>query len=138
MSLVAYENSDESSDDEGSDTEIKNKFTPEVIVVQISDKLLMSKRNTSVDNKNDTDIEPVKTNGSSKKLHFNKLPKPKSLVSETKNIVEEDDIPPKKETEFKSEKQVKKDRIPVKITVPSLSEVRSIFISIYIFLFTIN
>ena len=140
MSLVAYESSNESSDDEGNDcdTEIKNKFTPEVTVLQISDKLLISKHDTSVDNENDTNIEPVKTNRSSEKLHFDKLPKPKSLISETKDIVEEDDIPPKKETEFKSEKPVKKDRIPVKITVPSLSEVRSIFIYIYIFLFSIN
>ena len=134
MSLVAYENSDESSDDEGSDcdTKIKTKFTPEVTVLQISDNLLISKHNTSVDNENDINVEPIKTNGSSEKLHFDKLPKPKSLISETKNIVEEDDIPPKKETEFKFEKPVKKDRIPVKITVPSLSEVRSIFIGIYI------
>ncbi|CAD1476723.1 unnamed protein product, partial [Heterotrigona itama] len=121
MSLVAYESSDESSDDEGNDTEIKNKFTPEVTVLQISDKLLISKHNISVDNENDINIEPLKANGSSEKLHFDKLPKPKSLISETKNIVE-DDILPKKKTEFKFEKPVKKDRIPVKITVPSLSE----------------
>lgn len=135
MSLVAYESSDESSDDEGNDcdTEIKNKFTPEVTVLQISDKLLISKHNTYVDNENNTNIEPVKTNGSLEKLHFDKLPRPKSLITETKDIVEEDDILPKKETEFKSEKPVKKDRIPVKITVPSLSEVRSIFINIYTF-----
>ncbi|KAK1127339.1 hypothetical protein K0M31_003882 [Melipona bicolor] len=128
MSLVAYESSDESSDDAGNDcdTEIKNKFTPEVTVLQISDKLLISKHNTSVDNENDTNIEPVKTNGSSEKLHFDKLPKPKSLISDTKDIVEEDDIPPKKETEFKSEKPIKKDRIPVKITVPSLSEFKDV------------
>ncbi|KAF3420175.1 hypothetical protein E2986_09442 [Frieseomelitta varia] len=127
MSLVAYESSDESSDDEGNDCDkIKNKFTPEVTDLQISDKLLISKHDTSVNNENDTNIELVKTNGSSEKLHFDKLPKPKSLISETKDIVEEDDIPPKKETEFKSEKPVKKDRIPVKITVPSLSEFKDV------------
>lgn len=130
MSLVAYGSSDESSDDEGNnhDIETENKVTPQVTIRQTSDKLCLSapKHDTYVKTANENGTETAKTNESSEKIHFDKLPKPKSSITETDDIVEEDDLPPKKEVELKPEKPIKKDRAPVKITVPSLSEFKDV------------
>lgn len=130
MSLVAYESSEESSDDERNNynAENENKITSEVTVLQTNDKLCLSISNHNTfqqenDENNMIEMELPKTNESSEKIQFNKLPKPKTLITEISNIIEEDDIPLKKE--FKSGKSVKKDRVPVKIMVPSLSEVRN-------------
>lgn len=128
MSLVAYESSDESSDDERNNcnAENENKITSEITILQTNDKLCLSNDNTfqqENDKNNVIGMDVPKTNESSEKIQFNKLPKPKTLITEINNIIEEDDIPPKKE--FKSGKSVKKDRVPVKIMVPSLSEVRN-------------
>ncbi|KAG6797151.1 proline-rich protein PRCC isoform X1 [Apis mellifera caucasica] len=125
MSLVAYESSDESSDDERNNcnAENENKITSEVL--QTNDKLCLSMSNDNTfqqenDKNNVIEVEVPRINESSEKIQFNKLPKPKTLITEINNIIEEDDIPLKKE--FKSGKSVKKDRVPVKIMVPSLSE----------------
>lgn len=128
MSLVAYGSSDESSDDERSNcnTETENRVTPEVTVLHTNHKLPTSEHSifAEKDGENSINIEIPKTSASLEKIHFEKLPKPKSMITETRDVTEEDDIPPKKETEFKSERPIKRNRVPVKITVPSLSEVR--------------
>lgn len=135
MSLVAYESSDESSDDERNNCNVENenKITSEVTVLQTNDKLCLSISNDNTfqqenDKNNVIELEGPKTNESSEKIQFNKLPKPKTFITEINNIIEEDDIPLKKE--FKSGKSVKKDRVPVKIMVPSLSEVKNFYINV--------
>ncbi|XP_029038023.1 proline-rich protein PRCC [Osmia bicornis bicornis] len=124
MSLVAYGSSDENSDEEenNSGTGDKNKVLAEIVTTQkTTDKLCLPvpKHSEKVDENN------VNT-GSLEKIHFDKLPKPKSIISETEDIIEEDDIPLKKEIELKPEKPMKKDRVPVKITVPSLSDFQDV------------
>ncbi|XP_033328648.1 proline-rich protein PRCC [Megalopta genalis] len=120
MSLVAYGSSDESSDEEGNKCETGNvnKTTEELVIKQTNDKLCLPAP------KHDEIVEEVRENG--EKIHFDKLPKPKSLFAEPENVIEDDDIPPKKEEEFKPEKPIKKNRAPVKITVPSLSEFKDV------------
>ncbi|XP_076657812.1 proline-rich protein PRCC [Halictus rubicundus] len=121
MSLVAYGSSDESSDEEGNnfDTfEIVNDTPEEPLIKQTNEKLCLPAP------KHDKIIEEVIENDD--KIHFDKLPKPISLLAESEDIVEDDDIPPKKEDEFKPEKPIKKNRAPVKITVPSLSDFKDV------------
>ncbi|KOC68401.1 Proline-rich protein PRCC [Habropoda laboriosa] len=130
MSLVAYGSSDESSEDEGINCEAKseNEIAPEVAIQKTNDKLCLPtpKHDTLVEKVRDIDdTETVEANDLPEKIHFDKLPKPKSLIIETETI-EEDDIPPQKEIELKPEKSTKKDRAPVKITVPSLSEFKDL------------
>ncbi|XP_076631069.1 uncharacterized protein LOC143346644 [Colletes latitarsis] len=128
MSLVAYDNSDESSEDEGYNCEMDNvnNAAEEAIVKQTNDKLCLPSP------KHDALVTEIKDSNfdvdvSSEKIHFDKLPKPKSLITELEDIIEEDDILfPNKEKELKSEKPIKKDRPPVKITVPSLSDFKDI------------
>ncbi|XP_054005978.1 proline-rich protein PRCC [Hylaeus anthracinus] len=128
MSLVAYDSSDESTEDEGYNCEMDsvNNATEEAVVKRTNDKLCLPSPKydpliTETENNN------VDTGISSEKIHFDKLPKPKSSINEPENIVEEDDIPfPKKEIELKSEKATKKDRAPVRITVPSLSDFKDV------------
>ncbi|XP_068974808.1 proline-rich protein PRCC [Bombus flavifrons] len=132
MSLVAYGSSDESSDDERSNcnTEIENRVTPEVTVLHTNHKLYLPTSEHSIfaekDGENSINIEIPKTSASLEKIHFDKLPKPKSMITEAKDVTEEDDIPLKKEIEFKSERPIKRNRVPVKITVPSLSEFKDV------------
>ncbi|XP_043265474.1 proline-rich protein PRCC [Colletes gigas] len=128
MSLVAYDNSDESSEDEGYNCEMDNvnNAAEKVIVKQTNEKLcLPSPKHDAVVTEikdNDFDIDVP-----SEKIHFDKLPKPKSLITELEDIIEEDDIPfPNREKELKSENPIKKDRPPVRITVPSLSDFKDI------------
>ncbi|XP_015430159.1 PREDICTED: proline-rich protein PRCC [Dufourea novaeangliae] len=124
MSLVAYGSSDESSDDEGisSDAENINKTSETTVIKQTNDKMCLPapKHNTFAKkvNENDTDT--------GEKIHFDKLPKPKCAITEPEEIIENDDIPPNREVEFKPEKPIKKDRAPVKITVPCLSDFKDI------------
>lgn len=127
MSLVAYGSSDESSNEEenNSDTENGNKITPKITDLQTNDKLhLPLPKHTFMQEDNEcvVNIEKTKTNELAAKIHFDKLPKPRTFITEIKNVVEVDDIPMK--IEIMPEKPIKKHRAPVKITVPSLSEVR--------------
>ncbi|CAK9806208.1 Proline-rich protein PRCC [Anthophora quadrimaculata] len=130
MSLVAYGSSDESSEDEGFNGEVKseNKITQEVANQKTNEKLCLPipKHDALVKKFRDNDdTEVVETNDLPEKIHFDKLPKPKSLVIETETF-EEDDIPSKKDIELKPVKSIKKDRAPVRITVPSLSEFKDL------------
>lgn len=128
MSLVAYDSSDESSEDEKYNCEIDsevNNAVEEPIIKRANDKLCLPspKHDTLVTVVKDNNVD---TDASSKKIHFDKLPKPKSLITEPENI-EEDDIPlPKKMIELIPEKTIKKNRAPVRITVPSLSDFKDI------------
>lgn len=128
MSLVAYGSSDESSEDEGNSCDVENVGKPaeETAVERTDNKLRLPtpKHDALVKEINDNSAETVNINEESEKIHFDKLPKPKSIITE--DVIEEDDIPPKKEVELKPEKPTKKDRAPVKITVPSLSTVRAL------------
>ncbi|XP_076279860.1 uncharacterized protein LOC143208863 [Lasioglossum baleicum] len=120
MSLVAYGSSDESSDEEGNncDTfEIVNETPEEPLFKQTNEKLCLPAP------KHDKIVEEVIENDL--KIHFDFLPKPQSLaVSE--DIIEDDNIPLKREDEVEPEKPIKKNRAPVKITVPSLSDFKDI------------
>lgn len=129
MSLVAYGSSDESSDEEENNSDINNKNETVIEIAtiqQTSEKLcLPAPKNVENSSKNDVTTDSVNTN-SSEKIHFDKLPKPKSLITEEEDMIEEDDIPLKKEAELKPERLIKKDRAPVKITVPSLSDFKDL------------
>ncbi|XP_076245687.1 proline-rich protein PRCC [Calliopsis andreniformis] len=128
MSLVAYGSSDESSEDEGNNCDVDSlgRVVEEIAIKRTNDKLcLPNPKHDSVAKLNESNGKAVDTNDISEKIHFDKLPKPKTLITEAEDI-EEDDILPKKEVELMSEKPVKKDRAPVKITVPSLSDFKDI------------
>lgn len=119
MSLVAYGTSDESSEDEGNevpgeDEVVKAENTS--IVEQTNGKLsLPAPKCGGSDIGNESSSEEE-----SDKIHFEKLPKPKS----TEPIEDENDDLPRRV--FEVEKPVKKERAPVKITVPCLSEFKDI------------
>lgn len=121
MSLVAYGSSDESSDEEGnnSDTFEDVNYTPEEpLHKQTNEKLCLPAP------KHDKIIEEV--NEDDTKIHFNNLPKPISLLTLSKDIIEDDIIPPRKEDVLKPKKPTKKNPAPVKIAVPSLSDFKDV------------
>ena len=130
MSLVAYGSSDESSEDEGTNCDIESdsKVAEEPAIKRTNDKLCLPtpKHNVLAKETKENIGEMGNMNGSPEKIHFDTLPKPKNLTAEREDIIEEDDIPPKKEIESKFEKPTKKDRTPVKITVPCLSEFKDL------------
>ncbi|XP_031832443.1 uncharacterized protein LOC116426917 [Nomia melanderi] len=125
MSLVAYGCSDESSDEEGNNCDADNVCKPsnEIVIAQTKNKLSLSA------SKLDEFVEEIHVKNvanTEEKIHFDQLPKPKRIISETEDIMEDDDIPLKKEIQLGSEKPAKKNRVPVKITVPSLSEFKDV------------
>ena len=130
MSLVAYGSSDESSEDEGTNCDIESdsKVAEEPAIKRTNDKLCLPtpKHNVLAKETNENIGEMGNMNGSPEKIHFDTLPKPRNLTAEREDMVEEDDIPPKKEIESKVERPTKKDRAPVKITVPCLSEFKDL------------
>ncbi|XP_012147851.1 uncharacterized protein LOC100877483 [Megachile rotundata] len=128
MSLVAYGSSDESSDEEENNSDTNNEnitVIESATIQQTSDKLCLPAPKL-VENNNENDVTTDSDDTCSEKIHFDKLPKPKSLITEAEDIIEEDDIPLKKEIELKPEKPIKRDRAPVKITVPSLSDFKDL------------
>ncbi|XP_015598135.1 uncharacterized protein LOC107269132 isoform X2 [Cephus cinctus] len=126
MSLVAYDSSGDSSDDEHVQ---ENQRVSENLAYSTKRALnLPSPKQEQVARKNDETSVPSAVNNLEKegKLHFNTLPKPKTFVHETSFEIEDDYIPMKKEIELTCEKPIKKSRAPVKITVPSLSEFKDV------------
>lgn len=130
MSLVAYGSSDESSDEESACQESKTspeRESSDDTTQQAHTKLCLPvPKHDIVRNNPEKFNNDVETNNVDekldKKIHFEKLPKPKPIGANSESIVEEDDIPPKKGVECQSETTKKKDRAPVKITVPSLTD----------------
>lgn len=119
MSLVAYGSSDESSEDEGNEDPRQNEANEMKDCStggETSGKLNLPPPKCDSPNIEDQSF-PEKE---SEKIHFEKLPRPKSIGPA---MDEDDDLPGKV---YEVEKQTKKDRAPVKITVPSLSEFRDI------------
>lgn len=114
MSLVAYDSSDDNSDDE------EINFTE--CVVNGSEIKSLTKCVDNVlclpDEKCKLNIEISNKEGSLSKVNWGTLPKPKNSSSEQTNIKEEGEIPIKKEIE-QDKQPIKK---AVKILVPSLSE----------------
>lgn len=101
MSLVAYDSSDDSSDGEQ--------------ISSITTKTDAKTSSTTLKN-----IEPQQHNETqgSEVLLFTQLPKPKTRVVE--DLIEEDVVPLRKKHQMNP---LKKDGGPVKIMLPSLSEV---------------
>ncbi|XP_012217660.2 proline-rich protein PRCC [Linepithema humile] len=132
MSLVAYDSSDEGSENEENETEKetivaneRNDDTIETIIVQTNSKLSLPSPKVITLSKKDEEEE-----GSNAKTFetfenfFDMLPKPESLNS-TENLEEDNnDVLLKKKTETRAVKPVKKQT--VKISVPSLSEFKDL------------
>lgn len=131
MSLVAYGSSDESSEDEENncETNTTSPCTSRTTVKETNEKLCLPPPRHDTDistiNRDNNKIDISSTDDCADKIHFDKLPKPKNISTEPVNIIEEEDIPPRKDI-LESEKPIKKDRVPVKITVPSLSEFKDV------------
>ncbi|EZA60725.1 hypothetical protein DMN91_002141 [Ooceraea biroi] len=130
LSLVAYDNSDEDSENEENEsasTIIASKADDkaiETVTVQTDSKLLLSAPEAISHGTNDREEEEKESNNTKDFKDFlTVLPKPKSFNC-MENIEESDDILLKKERKYQSAKPAKKQTI--KITVPSLSEFKDI------------
>ncbi|KAL0134545.1 hypothetical protein PUN28_001376 [Cardiocondyla obscurior] len=127
MSLVAYDTSDEGSENEESESaepvaaNDTDNDAAKTITVQINSKLSLPAPKVVSQNKN---VEVEENDSTESNFQLDMLPKPKDLTS-TSNFEEEvDEILLKKETERQIPKPVKKQT--VKISVPSLSEFKDI------------
>lgn len=126
MSLVAYDSSDEGSENEENESaepivanDTDNDAT-ETVIVQISSKLSLPAPRVVSQSTDDDEEESDDTEGNFQQF-LDTLPKPKDPTS-VGNIEEvEDDILLKKEMKSEILKPAKKQT--VKISVPSLSEV---------------
>lgn len=141
MSLVAYGSSDESSDEEVNSDVAETQRA----VNETSSSLTNAKESTNVEKtvkpkshmslpvprykQSSVEVDDNEgTNcpeGNKHRVEFGALPKPKSSIYPVEEIVEDDDIPLFQPKQFVSEKIVKQDRTPVRISVPSLSDVRT-------------
>lgn len=124
MSLVAYDSSDEGSENEGNEsattivaTNDADNDVTEAITLQTSSKLSLPAPKAQ----NMNEEEEISDTGDFKQF-LDKLPKPRGLS--TRGDIEEDDIPLKKEMGGQTVKPPKKQT--VKITVPSLSEFKDL------------
>lgn len=127
MSLVAYDSSDEGSENEENETEKEttlandgnDDITMETIIVQTHSKLSLPSPKIIPPSMKDEEEEG--SNAKSFEYFFDMLPKPESLKS-VKNFEEDNnDALLKKKTDTQTIKPIKKQT--VKISVPSLSEV---------------
>jgi len=138
MSLVAYDSSDEGSENEESKSAEStindmNSDATEAVIVQISSKLLLPAPRVVSHNMNDEEEEDDDTKHNFQQF-LDMLPKPRDSSS-VGNIEEmEDDILLKKETENQVPKSTKKQT--VRISVPSLSEVCTrVYVCVYIYIY---
>lgn len=134
MSLVAYGSSDESSDEEVNCEKRNGQKS-----VEDETKNESSNKNGDFSNKLNSSMNlptpqtrqiPLEKSSTGVKLEssvlgFGALPKPKSFKNEYENVPEDDDIPLFKPKQPVVAVPTKKDRTPARISIPSLSEVRT-------------
>lgn len=128
MSLVAYDSSDEGSENEEDEPAVPiaandtDNDATEAVIVQISSKLYLPAPRVVSQSTSDEEEEENDGTGRNFQQFLNALPKPRDPIS-AGNVEEmEDDILLKKEMENQVPKSAKKQT--VRISVPSLSEVR--------------
>lgn len=114
MSLVAYDSSDDNSEDEEINSNVCTVDKSEIksLTKSVDNDLRLPNEN------NTSDVNLSNKEESLPKVNWGILPKPKNSSSEQDDIKEEGEIPVKKEVE-QTKKTAKK---AVKILVPSLSE----------------
>ena len=145
MSLVAYGSSDESGDEEVIPNEESVQQTSTIIDIKQNSKNLeglqtfeipvdkarstislptpKSEKTEKISNETNR-ISPPSSTSELGKINFNLLPQPKRVENVDEFIENDEDyVPPIKNTELQFEKSVKKEKAPVKISVPSLSDV---------------
>ncbi|XP_077279019.1 uncharacterized protein LOC143906447 [Temnothorax americanus] len=129
MSLVAYDSSDEGSENEDNEpaepiaaNDADNDAT-EAVTVQISSKLSLPAPRVTLQDTNDEEEEKKESDGNFQQF-LDTLPKPRDPTFTGKVEEMEDDILLKKETKGQVPKPAKKQT--VRISVPSLSEFKDL------------
>lgn len=132
MSLVAYgSSSDEEEEDEAPESDkgvqVLVQKTKTVLTLPTPKHADETSPNPRLDRVEDAQVKMVKDSGNTAtdqlKL-FKNLPKPKHLEIDP----EDDVVPTSEEPKLSQEKPLRKNRGPVKISLPSLSEVSSVFL----------
>jgi hypothetical protein len=127
MSLVAYGSSDESENEEGIDDQPQEQTKTQNIptqVVNINSQLQLPV--PKLEQPTDFNDDSV-NNHNVEKLNFNIIPKPKLIKVDNENLIEESDNAPipNKINYGNIEKPPKPKKGPIKISIPSLADVRS-------------